>query len=599
MSAMAVLLTLGLLPARGNDAVTQLPPLFVREHRGAPTWRYASVAGIEVLSRCDDGTTIAYVKAFLLRQRELEQLLPARLQLARDVPLTLILITPAVEKTMNEQLVSIMNAGVKGQTSGYVTPWASSSQIFRVVRTLPQLTLSDSESTGMVYTLDPALRAAPQMEGAMLPLSDGTKSDDGYGAITFTLGRIGSILEDRIPPLPSWFKTGFLSLCEQVTWTDSASVKLGSVFWVSNRLTKRIEEETKVQRSTSGNSPAAGDNYDLSPESAGDAPVLFLPMRRLFAGPSGGATPLTPDQYEIWNAQVSLFLHWAYADPKRREALWNFVDRSSRQAVTDDLVRQCFGLDSAGLGRELAAHLPTAVKNSITLIKVNSIRLPTFKLQDASAIDIARIQGDMGRKEIAYVKDHNPLQAEPYVAQVGSSLLRLYREGETDPGLLAVVGLYYSDLQNDAEARAPLEAAARAHVGRPAVYVELAKIRYRIALARPTGADGKLGPDQVGGILELLEEGRSYAPAQIEAYALALNTWDQAATAPSRADLALLDEGVSLFPENFDLVSGATKLSAKCGFADEARQLVDRGLECAAPNSVDRLTELRAQLEGH
>jgi hypothetical protein len=229
-------------------------------------------------------------------------------------------------------------------------------------------------------------------------------------------------------------------------------------------------------------------------------------------------------------------------------------------------------------------------------MKADSVSLPKFKLQGASSIDIARIQGDMGRKEITYVQENGAGGMEPYVAEVGASLLGLYREGERDPGLLAVVGLYFHERASDTEALPCLEAAARAHVRRPAVYVALAQIRCQSALARPTGGDGKLGAEQIGEILGLVKESCSYAPPQPEAYTLAINAWAQAATPPSAEDLALLDEGVALFPDNFGLVSGAAKLCARCGFTDEALAQIDRGLEYAAPDYRERLTELRAEL---
>jgi len=590
--------------------VMLLPPMLVREHNG-PKWLYASVAGIEVLSRCGDISTKAFINAFLLRRLELEQLLPASLQVGKSVPLALILITPRVENTMNEELVRSMNKDKSKQTAGYITSEASAVQVYLLVRTIPQLMLSDSDSTGMVCTLDPEQRGPvnilPGLEmdgGFASALFKGLEDNGTYRDINFTSERIGSILGDRVPPLPSWFKTGFLSLYQQINWTDSEKIMVNPVFWVSNALTRQILRNANFtgsmeepMKSNDGSGPYASTS-GIGPGRAEDTGLAFLPMQQLFAGPLGGATPLTPEETTLWNSQVSLFLHWAFADQKRRAALWKFVDLSSRQPVTEDLIRQCFGMGSASLAQSLKVYLPDAMRSQLTLIDVNALNIPAFELKDATEVDVARIKGDMGRREIMYVKDRYPIGVAKYVEQVGAVLNGPSDDGENAPALLAVRGLYNCDIGKYEEARPLLEAAAAAHVARPTLYLELAKIRYKDALAQPTGTDGKLGPDQVAQIIRLLRESRLYAPAQVETYALAINTWNQSAILPSRENLGLLNEGVEFFPTSFDLISGAAKLYVQCGLRPEAIQLIDRGIQCADPNSTawSRLMAFRTQL---
>ncbi len=467
-----------------------LPPLLVHEHRAnGPVWRYASTSGgLEVLSRGDDRLTTAFVTSFLRRQAELEEILPPLLQLRQSVPLQIILITPEVEKTMNEELVRTMQAQGKKDSSGYITSEASALQVYLLVRTIPQLTLSDAESTGIICTLTDQRGFVPVGAGGDNFFKN-LRDDGSYSGMNFTAGRIGSILGGRLPPLPSWFKSGFLSFFQDITWTDAETIQAIPVHWISDSLVRQIKRNPTApdgvagQFSMSGEEikPGAGgpDSFGESygPKRPEDTRLALLPLRRFFDGPLGGATSLTPDESNLWKAQASLFFHWAFAKPERREAFWKFVDLSSRQGASDALLRQCFGLDAHGLEGALLAYLPTAVKAPLVLIDPASVKVPGFALRNATYVEAARIKGDMGRKEIAYVKDTAPLSVVQYVDQVGKVLNGPVEDSERDPAELAVLGLYDCDIGNYDDAFPYLEAAAAAHVPRPTLYIELAKIR--------------------------------------------------------------------------------------------------------------------------
>jgi hypothetical protein len=554
--------------ARGQSAsdapVTLLPPMLVREHRDGPTWRYAAVGGLEILSRCDDGTTTAFVTSYLRRKMELALLLPPTLQLQQSVPEALILITPAAQKAMNEELARTMDAAKKSEASGYLTAPGAELQVYHLVRSLPQMTLIDGESTSLLLTLDPSQRGPVALSGEASGFFKGLVDDGAYRDLTFTMQRIGGFLSGRVPALPSWFKSGFLSFYREINWTESGgTLKAGPVDWPSQ-----------------------------------DSAVPLLPPRVFFTGPLGGATPLTPRESLLWGAQASLVFHWAYSDPLRRAALWKFADLTSRQADTEDLITRCFGVGSRSLAASWAAYLPRAAKSKLPLIDEASVKIAAFRLQDATAVEAARIKGDMGRKEISYVKDLDPLSVASYVEQTGAVLRGPGEDGASDPAEVAVLGLYDCDIGAADEALPFLAEAAAAHVARPTLYVELAKIRDQRALAQPTGTEGKLGPEQVAALIGLLRESRRYAPAQAGAYQLAADIWNQAANPPSRENLALLDEGVEFFPGDFDLVAGSAKLYAQGGDGPDALRLVDHALALSDPSSGLwlRLTALRAQI---
>ena len=88
----------------GNRTVV-LPPYFVQERRVGAPWRYTSAPGVEVISRCPDGTTREFVETFLIRDVELRAILPRDLQFEHSVPTAVILITPEMAKAMNEDFL--------------------------------------------------------------------------------------------------------------------------------------------------------------------------------------------------------------------------------------------------------------------------------------------------------------------------------------------------------------------------------------------------------------------------------------------------------------------------------------------------------------
>lgn len=551
--------------------------MLVREHRNRPVWRYASVGNIEVLSQCDDRTTSSFVTAYDRRQLELERLLPPGLQLAQSTPLTIILVTPAVQKTMREELVKTMNQSSGKETSGYVTPQASAWQVYRLVRTIPQLTLYDADSTGLVCTLDPA-HGSVEMQGEASGFFKGLANDGTYSDMSFTMGHMGVLLGGRVPPLPSWFRSAFLALYREINWTtQSNTISANPVLWISGAQARQIR------------------NDPLRPE---ESDRILLPFPKFFAGQAGSTPPLTMAESDLWSAQASLFLHWAYADPRRRDALWKFVDQSSRAAPTEALFQACFGLSFHRAGEELIAYLPKAARSPLPLLEVNAIRVPEFQLRNATYIEAARLKGDMGRKEITYVKQLDPDSAEQYVAEVGAVLNGPLEDGENDPAEAAVLGLYDCDLGKDDEALPFLEQAAAAHIARPTVYVQLAKIRLEKASGPANASGGKLGPEQVAELTGLLREGQRYAPAQADSYLTAADIWTRAEVSPSHENLAMLAEGVELFPDNFEVVAAGAKLYAANGFQSEGLGLIDHALGYAGPNSSlrSRLTDLRSQV---
>jgi hypothetical protein len=133
------------------------------------------------------------------------------------------------------------------------------------------------------------------------------------------------------------------------------------------------------------------------------------------------------------------------------------------------------------------------------------------------------------------------------------------------------MGLTECDAQNDAGARPYLESAAAIGVVRPRAWLELARLRF----AEHAGA--RLNADQLAEILKPLFTARSQAPAMAEVYELIAEAWAASTVRPTAGNLAVLSEGVNLFPRRTALIVRAAGLFLDYGYIEDATNLIDLG----------------------
>jgi hypothetical protein len=257
---------------------------------------------------------------------------------------------------------------------------------------------------------------------------------------------------------------------------------------------------------------------------------------------------------DLWVSQGVLFIRWAYEDPSqgRRRALWDFVDKSSRGAITEVQFRQCFGIGYDGVEKELTAYLPVAMKDSLLLVAADSVSVPEIELRTATRIQIFRVNGNWQQQEIKYVRKTYPDLVNSYIDRADADFTSARQAGLSDPPFLATVGLYRLERGQEEDARSLLQEAANAHVPRPSVYVELARLLLREAVKQ--SANGKLGPDEVEPILRLLKESSKYAPPQIDSYLVAADALSFSDGPPSPEGREFLELGRQYFPTEERLV---------------------------------------------
>jgi hypothetical protein len=507
-----------------SEPVLSLPPLTVSE-RGAPLkWRYLGTPGREILSVCDDATALAVVQRLRRLDDMVRVILPPRFMTEMAAPELMILFDEKTGQARSREVIAdlVQNRGAR-------------------IRFMPNVRLSDLDSTGVFAVVTPASAAA----------------------FTYSVDRLAFLLERRVPRLPDWFIAGMLGFYEQIEMTDRIEIRPAR--WLS-------AEETLA---------LVGDS---------ERPRTLLPMEELFARHRGKSE--TPgDLDREWRAQCALFVRWATVENQGafKEALWKFVDRLQTERPSEALFREHFGFGYSDARDQLSDYLDTAVQEKAFLTVPPTPR-QRLRFRTATDLEIARIRGDWERMEIAYVRARSPTYVDKYVEQARRTLNRVYTQGETDPRLLAALGLTEVDAGNPASARLFLEAATQGNVERPRAYYELAYLRFK-AFTDGAPLEAKLPAWQTAEVMAPLLAARRQQPPLAQTYALITTVLARSEAPPTAEQLALLYEGARNFPQISELVYRAIYFHLASDQPAAALSLV----ELALPHVTE--PEMRAKLE--
>lgn len=294
----------------------------------------------------------------------------------------------------------------------------------------------------------------------------------------------------------------------------------------------------------------------------------LMPMDELFAmAADSNAARLSRG---LWAKQCYAFVHWGlYGDfGKHQKEFITFIQRLDREPPSEGLFKECFKQGYAEMLQSLRTHIEfTRFKFAgVRADKGQKIPWPAAPtVREATQAEVGRLTGDV-------------LRLAGHPAEARTALITAYRRGERDPALLAALGEAEANGGDLVKARKLLEAAAAAKTVRPWAYLALARLRLTEAGAKPEGGNGKLSPRQTAGVLEPLFTARSLPPSLPETYELIAETWTACASSPGPAQLAVLDEGVRLFPRHAALVYADAALQAKAGQVTRADSLIRLGL---------------------
>ncbi|MSU47494.1 MAG: hypothetical protein EXS37_00100 [Opitutus sp.] len=292
----------------------------------------------------------------------------------------------------------------------------------------------------------------------------------------------------------------------------------------------------------------------------------------------------------FWAAQCYAFVHYClYGWGLKNQAPFvRFVQRLGEEAPSETLFKECFKKSYKQFATELRGYIDFTAHKKVEFKAKKGHELPEpppVPMRAAADHEVGRIKGEVLRLGGNSTAAHNTLIA-PYV------------RGERDPRLLAALGLDEKQSGNDDRARKFLEAAASANVQRARAYLELARLRLDEVRTKARGAGGQLDADQMSRVLTPLFTARKLPPPMADVYGLIAETWSLSAAKPEAEHLAVVIEGVRMFPRDTALLMHATLLAAKRGFPVEAKALAERGVKVSKEaGDQDRFRMIAAAFE--
>jgi tetratricopeptide (TPR) repeat protein len=545
--------------AADEPGVVALPPFMVEEMAKGPPWRYARSPDFEILSRCDDSTTRQLTETYHRLHRLLALVLPEPLQVKHAVPKTIIYYDEEMRPAASQEIIAQLLRGADSRPPPPDGGPDLGGRGFRGAAPAPRR-----------YSFLPNMRLWDKDAMAIFAIVRNGELDADN--MFLTPDYVAYLAKSRTPVLPAWFIAGLMGLYPKIKF-HGETLTMPPAEWISDAETLVLKADPKKARP-------------------------LLPLAAFLRGDSSANAQTMAENLRVWAAQAELFIRWGLEGKgsPRRDGFLKFVERSSVELATEKLAQDCLGFDYAGLAEQLTAFLPVAVRKDVTLRPGAPIKLPPLPLRHATDGEIARIKGDWERLEIDYVRRRYPELAPKYAEQARRTLLRAYDRNDRDPRLLAILGLCEIDAGNPVAARDYLEAAARLDVVRPRAWLELARLRLAEHLA--ASADGgRLDAGQAAGVLAPLFTARSQLPPLPEVYELIADVWAHSAVPPTPGHLAVLSEGVSLFPRRPSLVHRAAALFLEHGHVAEAAAFIDLGLRIA-PDDPERarFTELQSLL---
>jgi hypothetical protein len=515
------------------EGIVELPAYTVTETRELPPperWSYAKIDGFEVLSNSSDRATRDLVQYFRRFSQALDVVWPGARR-AGDLPTALVI------------------CGRGGKFDEFV-PSAGFQQFDRGTISLA---LRSAEQSAIVVDYE------AKVLDIALP-GDLAKEFEVDAHQQLSREYVRFLFGGSQAPFPAWFVEGVAQILMAME-VSKTTITVG-----------RLEDPNLVQL------PGVEvTEWDRSFNGALKNRAL-MPMDRLLG--------VTQDSEEVrnpigstWAKQSAAFVHWGLYGfgAKNQKAFLQFVMRSSREPVTEELFRECFKLSYKQMLDELRGYV------NFTAYKMREFRakkgeklpdLPPLELRDATEAEVGRIKGET-------------LRLAGHDAAARTAMIAAYMRGERDPQLLASLGLLELSLGDPTRARKFLEAAVDGKAVRPRAYLELAQFRFTTASSTASGKP--LDETHAKSIVEPLLVARNQPAATAAIYELMLTTWLRTTGTPDLERLKIADEAVRRFPRNTNLIHDAAVLMQRAGRTADAAMIIKYGL------SVARTEEIRAR----
>lgn len=459
-------------------------------------------------------------------------------------------------------------------------------------RAMASLTLRAAEQSAIVIDFQTKVLNLSTSEGATAAASTTAAAGEdgvslGGGDPGFQVDAYRQLYREYIrfllggvePRGPAWFEEGVAQIFMAMEVTNTTII----VGKVENPNTISAEQGALNDAGISGTAPAEDRDFN-----AALAKRRLLGMDELFA-----VTHDAPEANNVlggtWAKQAYAFVHWGlYGDQgKHQKAFITFLRRLDREPATEALFKECFKQSYKDMLFTIRGYVEFTNYKIAGVQAGKGEKLPTpppFELREATEAEVGRIKGDA-------------LRLAGHVAAARTAMTTPYIRGERDPQLLAAIGLLERAANDDGRARKFLEAAAQAKAARPRAYLELAKMRFAEAAAKPAETQARFSAEQTVAVLTPLFTARTQTPPLAEVYELIAEAWARSIIIPGADHLGVLDEGVRFFPRTAALVYATAAQKVRAGLVADARSLIDLGLRVATEAETRRKFEtLKASL---
>ena len=551
-----------------SEPAVELPTYTVTETRELPPpekWSYARIEGFEVLSSASDRATKRLVQDFQRFYQAIGFVWPG-VQRPAAVPAALIICG------RGGKFEKFMPAGEQ-----------------RPDRAMASLSLREREQSAIVIDYEAKVINLRTPEGtaaasAVTTDADGNSGFNGDPGFEVDAYRqlyreyIRFLLAAVQPRPPAWLEEGLAQIFMAMEITDRR-ITVGQV---EDPNLISAEQAALNQLGTGGTAPQTDRDFN-----AALARRALLPMEELLSVKADSPVAQNP-LGSTWAKQSYAFVHWGlYGNlGKNQRAFVTFLRRLEREPLSEALFKECFKKSYKDMALEIRGYIEFTVHKVAGVEAKKGEKLPEpppFELREATPAEIGRLQGDT-------------LRLAGHPAEAHLALIAPYIRGERDPQLLAALGLLERSRGDNARARKFLEAAAGAKAVRPRAYLELARLRLADAMAQPA-ASGQLSVEQTAAVLQPLFTARAQPPPLPEIYETIAEAWSACSVTAGAPHLAVIDEGVRLFPRNVGLVYQDAALKVRAGLVAEADALINLGLRVAPDSAArGRFEALKAKL---
>ncbi len=565
-----------------DGIIIELPKFVVTDSRElAPPeqWRYGTMPGFEVLSNASVKGTQRLLRDFDMFRQALS------------------LIWPMPQRISQPTALIICGKGAKFDKfipTGKVSADTAFASLF----------LKKATQTAIVIDL----------ESTTLNVLDLGNSDAGTDNSTISVEHdkqlyreyVRYLLSNNEPRLPAWFEEGLSQIIMRMQvdkrYIEFAKLEDPNTISAAAGLIAQMNE---ANAAAGGGEDGDAATLAGAPAEDRDFPAALrrralLPLQKFFEVQHDSPEATNTLGNNRWGKQAYAFVHlclYGYKG-KYQKQFMTFLQRSAREPVTEAMFKECFRFPNKnGTFKEMSykdmlMEIRSYCDFTVYEAKIfkatgkEDLVIPPkpLDLRDATQSEIGRIKG-----ETLVLAGHDKLARAELIAP--------YQRGERDPDLLAALGLYDRTHEEPERGRKFLEAAFTGKTKRPDAGLELARVRYADAAAKPTGAGGAFSAAQTTAILAPLLAVRRSPPHLPALYDLVADTWVRSEAKPTRDDVMVMIDGAQLFPTRMKLVFVAANFAADVNELQAAHALADHGIKYTNdPAGKKRFADLKATL---